>query len=207
MEFIWLSIKLIVSYKYFLHLTLYMTDQKKYLNINKPHLNLLLVESKNGSKTSFNQLSIAIREIVYSYFFSKHKTKKIKTIEEVEDLTNNVYLAFAEQYQGIINIENWLRKVMFIQFISWYKKEHKHQFFQLDESMDSENKSGIDEDFTSERVIDCLNKLDDIKKNIIKLKFWAGLKFKEIAQILSKNENAIKKMYYRTLEELKKICD
>ena len=51
-------------------------------------------------------------------------------MEDVEDLTNNVYLIFAEQYQNIDNLQNWLRKVLFITFVKWYKRNRAKATFQ-----------------------------------------------------------------------------
>jgi len=45
--------------------------------------------------------------------------------------------------------------------------------------------------------------LSEEKQEIVKLRFWGDLKFNEIAEKLNKNESAIKKMFYRTLLELK----
>jgi len=48
-----------------------------------------------------------------------------------------------------------------------------------------------------------MNTLSEEKQEIIKLRFWGDLKFNEIAEKLNKNEAAVKKMFYRTLVELK----
>jgi RNA polymerase sigma-70 factor (ECF subfamily) len=48
-----------------------------------------------------------------------------------------------------------------------------------------------------------LDTLSEEKQKIIKLRFYEDLKFNEIAEVLNKSEVAVKKMLYRTLEELK----
>jgi len=55
----------------------------------------------------------------------------------------------------------------------------------------------------AESVLNILNTLSEEKQEIVKLRFWGDLKFNEIAEKLNKNESAIKKMFYRTLLELK----
>ena len=55
----------------------------------------------------------------------------------------------------------------------------------------------------AESVLNILNTLTEEKQEIVKLRFWGDLKFNEIAEKLNKNEAAIKKMFYRTLLELK----
>ena len=55
----------------------------------------------------------------------------------------------------------------------------------------------------AENVLTILNTLSEEKQEIVKLRFWGDLKFGEIAEKLNKNEAAVKKMFYRTLIELK----
>lgn len=55
----------------------------------------------------------------------------------------------------------------------------------------------------AERVLNLMNTLSEEKQEIVKLRFWGDLKFNEIAEKLNKNEAAVKKMFYRTLLELK----
>jgi RNA polymerase sigma-70 factor (ECF subfamily) len=55
----------------------------------------------------------------------------------------------------------------------------------------------------AESVLSILNNMSEEKQEIVKLRFWGDLKFSEIAEKLNKNEAAVKKMFYRTLLELK----
>lgn len=134
----------------------------------------------------------------------KHRQSRITNIDDVEDLTQNIYLSFAEQYHNIEEPEKWLRRVLFLNFVSWYKKEKGKTTTQLKESIPAPDKSEessmiID----AESIISVLNTLSEKKQEIVKLRFWGDLKFHEIAEKLNKNEAAVKKMFYRTLLELK----
>lgn len=55
----------------------------------------------------------------------------------------------------------------------------------------------------AEKVLSLLNTLSEEKQEIVKLRFWGDMKFSEIAEKLNKNEAAVKKMFYRTLLDLK----
>jgi len=176
-----------------------------YINFSKKKLDILLQLSCSGDNKSFEELSAFIRHISYTYFKSKHRLGKIINEEDVEDLSNNVFISFAEQYHNIENLEFWLRRVLFLTFVSWYKKEKKRKTFQLDEAYyvsDSNHDPANNVD--SEKIIKELNTLTVEKQEIIKLRFWGGLKFTEIAEQLDKTEVAVKKMFYRTIDELKK---
>ena len=175
-----------------------------YNNFSATELDKLLSLSLSGDSSSYNKLSIAVRQISYNYFEIKYKQGKLTNIEDAEDLANNVFLAFAEQYQKIKNIEHWLRRVLFLVFINWYKKQKKYSHFELDEARKQSNQNDDpDISLDSAKAVDIMNRLSEQKKNIIQMRFWEGLKFIEIAEKLGKNEAAVKKMLYRTLTEIK----
>ncbi len=125
-------------------------------------------------------------------------------MEDVDDLSNNVYLSFAEQYHKIESLENWLRRVLFLTFINWYKKSKKRKTFELDEAYYIEQKKEHPSvKLDAEKIVSILNNMSDDKQQIIKMRFWGDMKFAEIAENLGKSEDAVKKMFYRTIEELK----
>ena len=145
-----------------------------------------------------------MQEIAYSYYESKFHQKKIKNIDDAEDLTQGVYLAFAEQYQNIEELERWLRRVLFLSFVRWYKKNKSKASTLLMENIlipEKQNDSSVLID--AETVLSLLETLSEEKQEIVKLRFWGELKFQEIAEKMNKNEAAVKKMFYRTLIELK----
>jgi RNA polymerase sigma factor (sigma-70 family) len=175
-----------------------------YHNFSGEELEKLLHLSVSGDSKSFTNLSNAIRRISFNYYKIKHKSGKLQNIEDAEDLANNVYLSFAEQYHKIENIEHWLRRVLFLVFVNWYKKGKKHPHFELDEAR-NESADNTDPEITldSAKAVEIMNNLSEKKRNIIQMRFWEGLKFSEIAEKLEKNEDAVKKMLYRTLQEIK----
>lgn len=177
-----------------------------YFNFTRAELDELFIRAKNGDTNSFSELSGYLRHISYTYFHSKYKLGKIERIEDVEDLANNVYLTFAEQYNKVENLEFWLRRVLFLNFINWYKKSRSRATFELGEAMlISDNEMSPADKLDADNIIKLLNSLSEEKQRIIKLRFWEGLKFSEIAEQLQKSEDAVKKMFYRALEELKNL--
>jgi len=145
-----------------------------------------------------------VREISYSYFISKYHQKRIPNVDDVDDLTQSVYLAFAEQFQNIEEPEKWLRRVLFLSFVRWYKTNKKRAHSPLKENIPSSNPLSESSDMIdAESVISVLDTMSEEKQEIVKLRFWGDLKFSEIAEKLNKNEAAVKKMFYRTLLEIK----
>jgi RNA polymerase sigma-70 factor, ECF subfamily len=125
-------------------------------------------------------------------------------IDDAEDLTQTVYLSFAEQYQNILEIEKWLRRVLFLNFVKWYKTNKRKSTYQLKENIpapDYSNESSMLVD--TDTILSVLDTMSEEKQEIVKLRFWGDLKFAEIAEKLNKNEAAVKKMFYRTLLDIK----
>ena len=182
-----------------------MIEQKlNYINFSQNELDDLFSDAKNGNSSSFTSLSAKIRDISYSYFVSKLRHGKIQNHEDVEDLSNSVYLSFAEQYHKIENLENWLRRVLFLTFVNWYKKSKKRRMFELDEAFYIEQKTEHPSiKIDAEKIVMLLNTLSTDKQKIFRMRFWEDLKFAEIAENMGKSEDAVKKMFYRTIEELK----
>jgi len=175
-----------------------------YINFTQKELNSLFNSAREGDSKAFQELSVYVRNISISYFTSKQRQGKIINMEDVEDLANNVYLSFAEQYHKIENLEFWLRRVLFLNFVNWYKKNKARRMVDIDEVYYLKEESinpGINVD--AEKILEILDTLSQDKQKIIKLRFYEDLKFAEIAEILNKSEDAVKKMFYRTIEELK----
>lgn len=89
-------------------------------------------------------------------------------------------------------------------FVRWYKQNKSRGFSPLKENIPAPDKINESADvIDAESVLSMLNTMSDEKQEIVKLRFWGDLKFSEIAEKLNKNEAAVKKMFYRTLLELK----
>lgn len=179
-------------------------QELNYINFTQKELESLFNSSKNGDAKAFKDLSGYVRHISYSYFLSKHRLGKISNMDDVEDLAQNVYLTFAEQYERVENLEFWLRRVLFLNFINWYKKSKAQKTFELNEAFYIEHQEFSPADkIDAEKILALLDTLSSDKQQIIKMRFWEDLKFAEIAERMEKSEDAVKKMFYRTVEELK----
>ena len=179
-------------------------EQITYHNFSTEELANLHSSAIKGDSTAFERLSGILRSIAFDYFKLKMSAGVIKNIDDADDLANNVYLAFAGQYEKVENLENWLRRVLFLTMVNFYKKRKSHQQYEYSDAIKHETDTQNSEELVDANIaVDMLNSLKEQKKSIIRMKFWEGLKFGKIAAELGKNESAVKKMFYRTMEELK----
>ncbi len=97
---------------------------------------------------------------------------------------------------------------MFLSFVNFYKNEKSRLTYEfkedlIKESSEDQKSSGFDKEI----VMKIVNSLKNPKREIIHMRFWDGMQFNEIAVKLNRNEAAVKKMFYRTLEEIKKMIE
>jgi DNA-directed RNA polymerase specialized sigma24 family protein len=163
----------------------------------------LLLESKKGSYYEYGELSQYIRDIAHSYFQVKYDLKKITKIEDVEELTNNVFLAFSEEYRKIENIGYWMRRVLFISFIRLYKKNKTKSSMKMKDNifLDEDHSQGFK--LMAANTLRVLDSLSEEKQKIVRLKLWADLNFEEIALHLRKGINEVIKIFADTMLVIK----
>jgi len=162
-----------------------------------------LIEAQKGSYYEFGELSQYVLDISESYFLTRYKQKELTKIDDVGDLKNSVFLAFAEEYKNIENLGYWLRRMLFITFIRWNKKNLMRTSKKLNSIMSTENNGTDDKELLAIQVTKALNSLTEEKQKIVRLKFWAHLDFEQIAKYLNKSEVVVRKSYYNTLLALK----
>lgn len=181
----------------------YLAKQnEQYYNFSGKNLQQLLGKALQGDSHSYEKLSSLIRAIAYSYFKSKYAYGKLNSLDDADDLANDVFITFAKQYHDVEKVEHWLRRVLFLTFVNFYKKQ-KQSYEYNDELYKDENREDDISKLDLHRISSIIKTLKDPKDKIIKMRFWEGLKFNEIAEKLNRKEPAIKKMFYRTLDEIK----
>lgn len=86
----------------------------------------------------------------------------------------------------------------------FYKQSNLKRTTQLKESITAEDVNiSTDQQQDVNAILKEIDSLSEEKQEILKMRFWGDLKFSEIAEKLNKNEAAVKKMFYRSIEELK----
>ncbi len=93
--------------------------------------------------------------------------------------------------------------MLFLTFIRWYKHKKKKKKKNLNSIINTGNNRADEKELLATQVTKVLNTITEEKQKIIRLKFWAHLDFKQIAEYLNKNEAVVRKTYYNTLLVLK----
>ncbi len=150
--------------------------------INTKELHQIFVNLKENREKSFNELYEKYGKLIYAISFSILKNK-----ENSEDI---VQIAFTKIYRldnkklPETNEASWLYTLTKNESLNYLKKQNN--IVALDELMDipyedTELNKIIDED-SYKRL---MNKLDEKEREIVNLKVIAGMKFKDISNLLN----------------------
>lgn len=89
-------------------------------------------------------------------------------------------------------------------FVKWYKINKRKRSSELKPNIPLQDNSLESSTLVdADTILSVLDTMSEEKQEIVKLRFWGDLKFAEIAEKLDKNEAAVKKMFYRTLLDIK----
>ena len=145
---------------------------------------------------------------VYSYIYYR-----VSSVEDAEDLTNDVFLRMVESIRSCRSSEEksflaWLFRIASNCVVDYYRRRAIRNHLPLDEvhlPPHDGPEDFVETELTNERLQLALLSLTDEQQQVIILKFVEGLSNAETAKILGKSEGAIKSLQQRALASLWRI--
>ena len=123
-------------------------------------------------------------------------------------------------YKAIVNIDSfsggnlyaWLCTIAKNTYFNYLKKKENMNISLDDREYLEVNTSSSTEEKFIEReekreLRECIESLSEAEKEVVKLRTYSGLSFKEIGTVLHKSENWARVTYYRSKEKLKGMMD
>lgn len=142
--------------------------------------------------------------IIYKYLLGLTKNKEL-----AEELLQETFYSAILHYDKLKNdndkILNWLYIIAKNKWKDYLKKKSKIKQIPLNENLIEEYSYENEVELNDEkkRLYEKINKLNPISKKVILMKINTELTFKEIGEILGKNESWAKTIYYRASIKLK----
>lgn len=143
---------------------------------------------------------------IYQYVYSR-----VGIRQDAEDITSqiflNAYRAFPRyQHRGVFSA--WLFTIARNQLKRFYRTQAWRDL-PLEAAEDSgvDTEIDLDEADEIERLSELIRALSADEQELIRLRYIAELKFSEIASILNRREDAVKKMLYRLQGRLQKLLE
>ena len=170
--------------------------------------NKLIEDAGNGDNEAFGLLYERYVRKIYNYIFYR-----TGNVNEAEDLTAKVFhraFRHIESYsQRGVPFSAWLYRIAHNLVANWYRDKSRKKEVSLDDQLPSSfhfdfPESVLEKSQESERMMKALRRLPPERQQLIILKFVEGISNAEIGLIMRKSEGAIKSLYHRTLESLRK---
>jgi len=168
-----------------------------------------LIEACKKDITAFEKLYKSYIKDVYRYVYVVVRNKEI-----AEDITSQTFLVAIEKVQNFewrgISIKYWFLKIA-RNLVSKYLG--KPQDLSFDERLEIKNLDQIliEDIVVEEELIDKLKelifKLDDTTKEIISLRIWEELGFKEISNLVNLKHTTVGSKFSRGVKKLQKLVE
>lgn len=154
-------------------------------------------------KSKFERLYDSYYDGVYRYIFMCVKDKW-----NTEDIIATVFMKIYENRDKIQDVEsskNWVFRIAHNTIIDFYRKNGK--VILIDDFIESASEEdGYENILTKDefsRVRKFIEELPQETVNMIYLRFYGGLKFKEIAEVVNKTESTVKSIVTRGLKKIR----
>ena len=145
---------------------------------------------------------------VYKYLLSLCHDEEI-----AEELTQETFyqaIKCIDKYDYTCKLSTWLCAIAKRQYYEYVRKHPVHDVLEATECINKNHVSAEDECITELSKVDILKKMHELCepfREIMYLRIYGNLSFKEIGEIMGKNENWARVNFYRGKEKLRKEID
>jgi RNA polymerase sigma-70 factor (ECF subfamily) len=160
------------------------------------------VHAARTDPQAFGQLYDRYAPSIYRYLLSR-----LGNVEEAKDVTSQTFLTAFEafpRYQHHGYFSAWLFSIARSKYIDFLRKARNHPD-PLAEEVQANRDDPLMHVIETERACElrkCIGALPGEEQELLRLRYVAGLSFAEVAALLKKKEDAVKKSVYRLLARL-----
>ncbi|HMB24106.1 MAG TPA: sigma-70 family RNA polymerase sigma factor [Anaerolineales bacterium] len=182
-------------------MTIVNIDQKNQMSL-QDDIQALIAAAQNDP-AAFGRLYDRYVQPIYRYVYSR-----VGNAHEAEDITSQTFMAAYEalsRYRERGQFSAWLFRIARSKMNDHFRRNRREVRLEAaGEILEREDALGVlirAEELSRIRFL--VNHLNDDEQELIRLRYVAGLSFLEIADLLGKREDAVKKSVYRLLARLK----
>lgn len=159
-----------------------------------------------GREEAFDDLMKRYQRFVYKLAFGFGRNH-----ENALDLSQNVFLKVYSKlalYRGEASFRTWLAKVVYHEGINWLRANRRHAegHVEVKESSATESASQDDEVLRQQRtelILSGLTRLNRRYRAAVELRYFHGMKLREIAEVLDCSEGVAKNALFRGVRTLR----
>ncbi|OHA16397.1 MAG: hypothetical protein A3H57_05145 [Candidatus Taylorbacteria bacterium RIFCSPLOWO2_02_FULL_43_11] len=165
---------------------------------------LLIKKYKSGQSDAFGLLYDRYFDKIYRYVYYKVLNK-----DTTEDLVSDIFFKAIQkidtfdQTKGIFS--SWLYNIALNSIIDHYRSRKHHADIEdaYDLSLDERIEEKIDAKDNLQKVSEYLNYLSPKQREIVILRVWQEMPYKEIAEIIGGSEDSAKMAFSRAVKEIR----
>ena len=162
----------------------------------------LALLAKNGDQAAFGALYNEYIRKIYDFIYFKTLNKEI-----AEDLTSQVFLKILKHISNFKsdNFSAWLYTIARNTVIDHYRSDKNYK--NIEDCWDLADSGDLvaeaDTELLMSKVRVAMKKLSVSDRELLTMRLWSDMTFKEIALNLQKNEPAVKMAFSRALQKLR----
>ncbi len=163
--------------------------------------------ARTGDTEALAALYDAYLPKVYRYILAR-----VGSVHEAEDLTEEVFLkmlgAIGDFKWRSVPFSAWLFRIAHNHVVSHFRRSTLRKGGQLSESIVDEEMDPpriVEERLTLDEVRQATARLPDAQREVIILRFVAGLSISETARVLGKRENNVKALQHKGVSRLQRM--
>lgn len=164
--------------------------------------------AQSGEQMAFAQLYEMHYDQIYRYVSFKCGNRL-----EAEDLTGEVFVKMIEsigsfKFKGF-PFTSWLYRIAHNVVVDYFRRKGRRPTVPLDAAMNAASEAERDLErraevsLTIREVVNAMDNLTDLQREVITLRFAAGLSISETADAVGKKQNAVKALQHAGIKKLR----
>jgi RNA polymerase sigma-70 factor (ECF subfamily) len=176
-----------------------------------PEPDALLVERARSTPEAFGKLYARYVRKIYNYVYYR-----IGDGVEAEDLTARVFQRASERLDTYtergLPFVAWLYRIAHNAVANWYRDEGRRRGVPIDgvriaDGRAQDPEAAVEAGSDRDMLLKAVRRLPAERQQLLILKFSEQLSNAEIGQVMHRSESAIKSLYHRTLDGLRRELD
>lgn len=177
----------------------------------------LVEKSRNKDKEAFSELFNFYYDKIFNYVF-----RRTLNIDYAKDITSNTFFKVLKHLDGFKwrggdnSFNAWIYKIATNEINQYFRKQNRYRLIIDDDDFNElgdfgEEVKKIEKKLENDEYFLILNKsmqqLKPIYQDILHLRYFEEMSFKEISEILNKNETTVRVYSKRALEKLRTVLE
>ncbi|MFO8007092.1 MAG: RNA polymerase sigma factor [Candidatus Brocadiia bacterium] len=169
-----------------------------------------LVRAARDDRDAFDALYRRYVDQVYRYCYSRLSSRA-----DAEDLTAQTFLAVLQElpdYDGRGSFVAWVFGIARHKCADHYRRQYANPGAPLGAAYGQADPAAVDPERRAlvTGVLDCVRRALDAltpdRREALRLRFWGGLKHREVAAVMGRSEGAAKMLVWRAVRDLRERC-